>query len=139
MAKPKPILAVNIVPDNVYMLRTGRGHKAALSEQFTLVKIVCDKTEGWLRGHVRVDHFSTGSRYKAVAHAISLATGKSIQLEVERNNFSDSWQFSRGSYVYLLEADGETRQKIANEYRWRMDELLAEANRCSIIASNIEG
>jgi len=84
-----------VVPDKIYMFGHGKG--------MFPVRIVCDKTQGWLRGRVLVRGFSKSfARFCAVATLEPVLGGQNLDVRVFRHSFSEPWFHDNSGYEKLI-------------------------------------
>ena len=83
-----------IIPGKVYKYGPGKSGKT--------VRVVCDKTQGWLRGHVLVRGFAQD--YVGFSAFVTLEPvfgGQNYDVRVFRRSFSDPWMFDNGGYAKM--------------------------------------
>lgn len=95
-----------IVPGAIYKFGNTKASKT--------VRIICDKTQGWPRGHVLVRGFGTDySRFSAVVTLEPVLGGQNYDVYVYRRSFSEPWFFDNGGYARVFHVhEKEVRDMI---------------------------
>lgn len=103
----KNLPLTEIVPDKVYKYGSGKAGKT--------VRIICDKTQGWLRGHVLVRGFAADyTGFSAFVTLEPVFGGQNYDVRVSRRSFSDPWEFDNCGYAKMFHIhDKEVRDSIA--------------------------
>lgn len=93
-------------PESIYRFGTGK--------TFKTVRVICDKTQGWLRGKVLVRGFNTDySGFSAFVTLEPVLGGQNYDVRVYRRQFSDPWCFDNGGYAKIFHVhDKEVRDMI---------------------------
>lgn len=99
----KNLLLTEVHPDAIY--RYGKPGKT--------VRIACDNTQGWLRGHVLVRGFGTSYRgFSAVVTLQPVFGGQSYDVHVFRRSFSEPWFFDNAGYEKIFQIEHKKVQDL---------------------------
>jgi hypothetical protein len=94
------ILATDIVPGQKYMIPQNiRGKRS-----YEPVEIICEESQGWLRGFVKIDnpYSRYGNMFFAEAHVKHVFTGQVFKIGVCRKG-EEPWQFTEVGKPTLYE------------------------------------
>lgn len=129
------MIACEVEPDKLYLYRN-----SGYNTDWTLVKVMCVKEPGWLRGHVNVRGFFTNGwgNWGAWATLEDVRTGKHFDVQVERSAFKQEWTFCDDRKATLIPAPADYLARQVAALRSEAERLAVQAQAQLALASRFE-